>query len=58
MKEQVGGIYLGDLFIYLGRIRSGRGCIDKIFVFKQLVEKEREKKEGAVCWIHGPGEDV
>ena len=28
-----------------GRFRSGRGCIDQIFVLEQLVEKDREKKE-------------
>ena len=37
--------------------RSGRGCIDQIFVLKQLVEKYREK-EGISCCIHGPGEVV
>ena len=41
-----------------GGFRSGRGCIDQIFVLKQLVEKHREKKEGIACCIHGPGEGV
>ena len=37
--------------------RLGRGCIDQIFVMKQLVEKYREK-EGIACCIHGPGEGI
>ena len=35
-----------------GRIRSGRGCIDQIFVLKQLVEKHREKS----CWERREGQ--
>ena len=29
---------------------SGRGCIDQVFVLKQLVEKYREK--GRNCMLH------
>ena len=29
-----------------GGLRSARGCIDQIFVLKQLVEKYREKRKG------------
>ena len=29
-----------------GGFRSGRGCIDQIFVLKQSVEKYREKRKG------------
>ena len=28
-----------------GGFRSGRGCVDQIFVLKQLVEKYREKRK-------------
>ena len=28
-----------------GGFRSSRGCIDQIFVFKQLVQKYREKRK-------------
>ena len=28
-----------------GRFRSGRGCIDQIFVLKQLVEKWKKKRK-------------
>ena len=28
-----------------GGFRSGKGCIDQIFVLKQLVEKSREKRK-------------
>ena len=28
-----------------GGFRSGRGCVDHIFVLKQVVEKDRERKK-------------
>ena len=44
MKEQV--------VEELGGLRSGRGCIDQIFVLRQLVEKYREKrKESHVAFM-------
>ena len=40
-KEQVASyIYMEE-----GGFRSGRGCIDQIFVMKQVVEKHREKRK-------------
>ena len=40
-----------------GGFRAGMGCVDKIFILKQIGEKPREKTR-SVCGFHRFGEDV
>ena len=41
-----------------GGFRSGKGCIDQIFVLKQLVEKYIEKRKELHFVFKKPGEGV
>ena len=40
-----------------GGFRTGRGCVDQIFILKQIGEKEQEKKLG-ICGFYRFGEGI
>ena len=40
-----------------GGFTAGRGCVDQIFIIKQIGEKAQEKKR-SVCGFYGPGEGL